>query len=356
MLKLVAAVLTLFVTLYAFADATIPTADKKGSKDNPILKRYEGSFIVAYEQQSFSEFTFPLSRLEPVPNKFDSHNNQIFEPKQKKTIEGAYTRLVYLLPANRSPLEVLRNYQDEIKNKGGKILFECKGEQCGGSSDRSSALLSSGDMSIAAYLYPENKIKDEAFSNGYCAQKEGITDQHYSSAEIPAAGTYVSILTYSGNTAYTAYCEKFNDRTVAIVDIIEQKARDQKMVSVKAEDMAQQITSSGSVSLYGIYFDFNKAEIKAESAPTLGQIAKLLKSDPRLKLLVVGHTDNVGGFASNMELSQHRAAAVVNELAAKYQIQKSRLTPVGVSFASPVASNKTEEGRAKNRRVQLVEN
>jgi outer membrane protein OmpA-like peptidoglycan-associated protein len=81
----------------------------------------------------------------------------------------------------------------------------------------------------------------------------------------------------------------------------------------------------------------------------------LLKSDPKLKLLVVGHTDNVGGFTSNMALSEHRAAAVVNELVTKYQIAQSRLTPVGVSFASPVATNKTEEGRAKNRRVQLVE-
>jgi OmpA-OmpF porin, OOP family len=127
-------------------------------------------------------------------------------------------------------------------------------------------------------------------------------------------------------------------------------------VTVKAEDMAQQIASSGGVALYGIYFDFNKAEIKPESTPTIEQIAKLLKGNPDLKLLVVGHTDNVGGFSSNMELSQRRAAAVVNELVTKYQVAKSRLTPVGVSFASPVASNKTEEGRAKNRRVQLVEN
>ncbi len=345
--------LMLILAVNAFADATIPTADKKGSKDNPLLKRYEGSFIVAYEQQSFGEFTLPLSRLERVPDKRDSMNNGYYEPKQKRSLEGAYTRLVYLLPANRSPLEVLRNYQQEIKSKGGKVLFECKGDECGGDSSRSSAG-GGGSMSLAMYLYPAARIKDEAFSNGSCAQTTSIDDQHYTSAEIPSAGANVSILTYTINEA-GGYCKAFNERTIAIVDIVEEKAREQKMVTVKAEDMAQQIASSGSVALYGIYFDSNKADVKSESTPTLEQMAKLLKSDPRLKLLVVGHTDNVGGFTSNMELSQRRADAVVNELVTKYQVPKVRLTPVGVSFASPMASNKTEEGRAKNRRVALVE-
>ena len=75
-----------------------------------------------------------------------------------------------------------------------------------------------------------------------------------------------------------------------------------------------------------------------------------------MKLLVVGHTDIVGAFSSNMDLSQRRAAAVVNALTAQFGIDKNRLTPVGVAFACPVASDRTEEGRAKNRRVELVEN
>jgi len=74
------------------------------------------------------------------------------------------------------------------------------------------------------------------------------------------------------------------------------------------------ITSSGRIALYGIYFDFNKAEVKAESDATLEQIAKLLKQSSGMKLLVVGHTDNVGAFPFNMDLSQRRAAAVVSAL------------------------------------------
>ena len=129
-----------------------------------------------------------------------------------------------------------------------------------------------------------------------------------------------------------------------------------RMVTVSAGEMAAGISKSGSIALYGILFDFNSAEVKPESTPTLEEMAKLLKSQPALKLLVVGHTDNVGTYEFNVDLSQRRAASVVRTLNSKFAVDPKRLTPVGVSFASPVASNKTEEGRAKNRRVELVEN
>jgi len=95
MFRLVLAIATLATASVALADATIPTADKKGSKDNPLLKRYEGSRIVAYEHKSFAEFTLPLAKLEQVPDQTDGHNNRYHEPKNKKALEGAYTRLVY---------------------------------------------------------------------------------------------------------------------------------------------------------------------------------------------------------------------------------------------------------------------
>jgi outer membrane protein OmpA-like peptidoglycan-associated protein len=151
-------------------------------------------------------------------------------------------------------------------------------------------------------------------------------------------------------------CRAFNGRTVALVDIIEAKEREKKMVTVTAGEMAKSIDSTGRVALYGIYFDFNKADVKPESDETLQQIAALLKQSPTLKLLVVGHTDNVGTFSFNMDLSQRRAAAVVAALATRFAVGKDRLTPIGVSFASPVAPNRTDEGRAKNRRVELVDN
>jgi len=352
MIRLILAVLLTFGAYSTgYGDATVPRADQKGSKDSPILKRYEGSFIVAYERKSFDELVLPLSPLEEVADKRDRHNNRVFEPKQKKALEGVRTRIVYLIPENRSPLEVLRNYQEEIKGKGGQILYECKGSECGGDSGRSSSG-GGGEMSLAMVLFPEERISDPAFSNGHCAMTERIDDQRYTVAELPADNAHVSILTYTLKA--DNYCKALAERTVAVVDILETKAREQKMVTVKAEEMASKLSTAGSVALYGIYFDFNKADVKPESEPTLQEIARLLKADSALKLLVVGHTDNVGSFTSNMTLSQRRAEAVVTALASGHGVDKSRLTPVGVSFACPVAPNTTDEGRAKNRRVELV--
>src|SRR5688572_3767166 len=340
----------------ARAEATVPTADRKGSKDTPLLKRYEGAWIVVFEQQAFGEFRLPVSRLELVPGKIVGNNNRAHEPKTQKDLEGKYTRLVYVIPEGRSPLEVSRNYEEAITAAGGQILWKCKAGECGADSSRSLGG-GGGDTSLAEYLYPSENIKDPNGSTGYCAVAEKITDQRYLAAELPAAGAHASVLTYTLIApGQHDSCRALNGRTIAVVDILEVKEREQKMVTVQAGDMAKAIAATGSVALYGIYFDFNKAEVKPESDPTLEQIAKLMKQSPSLKLLLVGHTDNVGSFASNQDLSQRRAAAVVASLTSRLGVGKERLTPVGVSFASPAASNKTEEGRAKNRRVELVEN
>ena len=120
--------------------------------------------------------------------------------------------------------------------------------------------------------------------------------------------------------------------------------------------MAQQISDTGSVSLYGIFFDTNSASVREDSEMTLQEIVKLFEQQPDLNLLVVGHTDNAGAFEYNMNLSQNRAQSVVDELSTKYGVPQERLVPVGVSYASPVSSNATPEGQALNRRVELVEN
>lgn len=76
--------------------------------------------------QPGTSLSTPLAPLEKVPERRDNHNNSYFEPKQKKELVGAYTRLVYLIPPERSPLEVVGNYADEVKRQGGKVLFECR--------------------------------------------------------------------------------------------------------------------------------------------------------------------------------------------------------------------------------------
>ncbi|MBI3393159.1 MAG: OmpA family protein [Nitrospirae bacterium] len=107
--------------------------------------------------------------------------------------------------------------------------------------------------------------------------------------------------------------------------------------------------------MYGIEFDTNRADLKAASAPIIAEIAKLMIANPNLRIYVVGHTDNVGTLASNLDLSLRRAKSVVKELVTRHKIAGNRLSGQGVGPLVPVATNGTDKGRARNRRVDLVQ-
>ena len=138
------------------------------------------------------------------------------------------------------------------------------------------------------------------------------------------------------------------------IEIIEKEAMKQE-VTADAKFMSEGISTTGHVAIYGIYFDFNKSDVKPESEPALNEIAKLLTGNTNLKVFIVGHTDNVGGIDYNMKLSQARADAVVKALTTKYKVNPQQMKAYGVGQLAPVASNDTEDGKAKNRRVELVE-
>lgn len=106
--------------------------------------------------------------------------------------------------------------------------------------------------------------------------------------------------------------------------------------------------------VYQIYFDFNSDRIREESEPTLKQIADALSRHADWRLGIEGHTDNVGGASYNLTLSQRRAAAVRNALVQRYRIDPTRLTSSGAGLSRPKDTNTTLEGRARNRRVELV--
>lgn len=127
----------------------------------------------------------------------------------------------------------------------------------------------------------------------------------------------------------------------------------QQEVTADASTLKNEIESSGRVSVYGINFETGKAAITPESEPVLAQVQKLLDENGDLKLRIEGHTDNVGARAANQALSAQRAAAVRGWLVA-HGISEDRLTTQGFADAKPLADNSTEEGRAKNRRVDLV--
>ncbi len=231
-------------------------------------------------------------------SKFDAFDFRD-EKGKKITVEGKYYWAEYQIRKgfpSPSGLEVIRNYENAIKKLGGNRVFQ--------------------DGNYAIYL--KLITKEKTF--------------------------WVYVDSWAGGAKGEAYR----------ITIIEKEEMVQEVVA-DAKSLMSDIQTKGSASVYGIYFDFDKADIKPESEPAIKEIAKLLQENRGLKLYVVGHTDNVGGIDYNMKLSKARADAVVKELTTKYKISPDRLRAYGVASLAPVASNKTEEGRAKNRRVELVE-
>ncbi len=226
---------------------------------------------------------------------FDRYEFRVSSEK-KEAVEGHHLFIIYDLNDNvqaPSPLQIGRNYINAAKSVGGQLVSE--------------------------WHDPGEDVVVKVVKNG----KE----------------TWAYI-TANGSGAYS-------------MDIVEKEAMKQDVVA-DASSMNKTIKETGKVALYGIYFDTGKSVLKPESDASLQEIAKLLKENAGLKLYVVGHTDNTGIFDANMKLSQDRAMAVVTALTTKYGINGTRLKACGDGPTAPVASNDTEEGKALNRRVELV--
>jgi OmpA-OmpF porin, OOP family len=349
---LIAAFVLTLCAGYANSDATEPSIDLAGSADPIGIARFASSKIVAYDHKAYDEYIFTTGPLVPAADSEarDASNNKLFEFKTKQTLEGARTRLIYLLPPGRSPLEALRGYQQSLIGMDAVKRFECAAENCGGDASRSSNG-GGGAQSIAMKLWPMSRVGVEDFSNSACAQTIGISDQRFASFEVPGKA-FVQVHAFLGQD--DLYCKVMNDRVLIVVDVLEVKAREQNMVTLSASELNSAIVSTGRVAIYGILFDTGSSVIKPESNASLEQIATLLRQNPALKLHVVGHTDNHGTLDSNFALSKARAAAVAAALSTQYAIPAVRLSANGVSSLAPVTSNLEEAGRAKNRRVELV--
>jgi outer membrane protein OmpA-like peptidoglycan-associated protein len=311
-------------------------ADLPGSKDHPRLKRFRGSEIVAYDVKRFDTFELQTSTF----TRYDlgAKRREFAEPPLK--LEGARTQIWYEAPGETSSTELIRNYQNELKGEGFTILYDSTQDPAA--------------VNWINFLAPfaDQKIKTSRSNYVFYAADQQSLRVTSARLERPQGDIYVYLTAVEWPKEDTIY--KAKQGVYVSVDVIELRPMVQDMVVVKADEMTKSLGSTGRVALYGISFDFNKAEIKPESKPALEEIAKLLKQEPGLRLHVVGHTDSVGGYEFNLSLSKRRAEAVVGALSQEYGVSASRLTPNGVAYLAPVAVNTTEEGRAKNRRVELV--
>lgn len=287
--------------------------DVEGSKDHPLVSRYPGSVITEYQVTAFDEFTLPLGK--------EDHEGKFAKTQH---LEGKITRLVYDAPAGRSLLEVYRNYESALKRGGFQVLWACvNADGCG---DQNPTLIAAQGS------------EDWQWSSGLRLLTAKLSR--------PEGDVYTYL--------FVGQWSDLSRGTSVHLYIIEVKPMEEGLITVNAAALASDITRTGHSAVYGIYFDTGKADVKPESDAALNEIAKLLQQDPKLKLHVVGHTDNVGTLASNMDLSRRRADAVAKVLTTKYKIAALRLDAQGVGPLAPVASNDSEDGRAKNRRVELV--
>lgn len=332
----------LFVAGPALADTTVPTQDLKGLGDPPGLSRYTGSVLLYRNDADYDELRLPVSR--PV--------DKGGEPVAPKVLEarGQRSSLQYLVPPGRSPLEVLRNYQQAYKAQGFETVYECAGPACGASD------VSLHGFDLGRLLVPANyasAIGDN--SPAACAGGAFVGDLRYAVLQNKASGAAMALMSWKpGNVS--AYCDEaaFKKHASVFLVRVQPQARAQTMETLSATELGQSLTATGKVAVYGILFDTNKSDIKPESRPSLEQIGALMKQNPGIRLHVVGHTDNVGGFDANLGLSKRRAEAVAAALTRDFGVARERLTANGVASLAPVQSNADEAGRARNRRVELV--
>ncbi len=225
---------------------------------------------------------------------FDAYTFTVGPNKKTETVEGKVWKYTYYPQANMKPvpseLQIIRNHENAIKEQGGTVVYSEK--------SKATFELAKNDKDIWVELRTE-------FTGKYWL-------------------------------------------------VILEKAEMAQDVAANAEALARGLKTVGHMVVKGILFDTAKSTLKPESAQAIGEVAKLLQADPGLKLFVVGHTDTVGSVDSNLKLSQDRAEAVLQSLVRDHGIAAARLRSFGCGPFAPVASNDTEDGKAQNRRVELV--
>lgn len=271
-----------------------------GAHDHPAISRFPKSCMNDFQERDFEAYEFPLGAG---------------DQGKTQTVEGHYFLAGYKMPENIGCTQVLRNYENAFKaahlkiNKG-KGLPEASQSATGG-------------LSVGWY-----------------------TDRWMTGIGKTKAGAPYYVL---------QTCVEWNsNETYGLTLVVETKNMEQLVEVASADFMAEQIAKTGRVALYGITFATGKSDITPDSAKELEQIGNLLAQKPDWKLRVEGHTDNVGNAKANLELSKKRAAAVKDWLVKKHGVSAARLLTEGYGDTKPVADNGSDDGRAKNRRVELA--
>ena len=320
-------ILGLIVIVGVFLFLNLQDVKAQEVKDHPALSKYEGSEIIAYQVEDYAPYVLGTGPQEEKGEEFRGHRKYFSDFID---LEGKVTRLQYAVNIEEGLFKVFKNYEQALKEAGYQILYT--------TSDKESSW-PFWNETVYHHEWGINPVRGDQFRDPF-----GRNGFYF----LTAKGTY------NGNNIYFAlFINPDQDDIIITQDVIEINPMESGLVTAaKIED---DIKSSGFVSIYGIHFDTDKAVIKEESKPALKEIALFLNNHSDKKYYIVGHTDNVGDLSYNMNLSEKRAESVMNELINGYGVDSTQIEAYGVASLAPVTSNATEAGKARNRRVEIVE-
>lgn len=301
--------------------------DIEGGKDYPLISRFEGSIMEFFKETKWGSYKLPVNEK----GNLDWDKPQV--------IEGKVVRIQYSVAKDNNSEYVMQNYKAAFKASGFTVLIAIATDQLGFSNRPHSW----GDKYYRSGLYGNDGLNNDIFGMGI-----GLPSWKNDHSFIAAKGHK------DGKEIFAiVYIVVDNDYTLITQDIIEKQLLETGKVT--AEIVSKGIQNDGHIAIYDILFETGKWDIKPESEQVFRNIAEYMNSNPAKKFYIVGHTDNVGDFEANMTLSENRAKSVLNELVVKHGVKAENLKAYGVSSLAPVANNATEEGRKKNRRVDIVE-
>jgi outer membrane protein OmpA-like peptidoglycan-associated protein len=307
----------LAMALSAGPPAGAQTATSSRFVEPTIVSRYEGSVIKEQTQTAFDQTVLTTGV---------AANGNLSELR----FEGRRTWTAMQGPSGRSAFEIFASYRAAISQAGFQTVYTCSREQC------PQRLFGSGLGGNASSALPRAL---SLYGDG------SVEDRHYLLARrsTPDGEEYIRLATSGPRLP------------VAVLDILQPAAREQKVRVLDRDQIASDIAASGRAVLYAIFFDFDSATIKPGSDEQLMQLAAYLAAHPGVNVYIVGHTDAKGALEYNADLAGRRAAAIVAALAHKHGVAAERLSARSVGELAPVSTNDTEAGRALNRRVEIVE-
>ncbi|MCI5083374.1 MAG: OmpA family protein [Saprospiraceae bacterium] len=296
-------------------------------EDHPLIERFPKTTLEWCETQSFGSYHIAVGPQTGYKNIDDWVD-----------VEGKIYRLYYILKGQASVSEVYQNYRNELKRSEFEIL--------------------------ANGAFPQRNVKKEVGGNTWMGTayaknpypiNSGVQLFHGSS-DSGGMGYIAAKLQRPDLTAYAviAAYQHHADEVLICIDIIEQEALRDNQVQVNTDYLARELQEKGTVSIYGIEFEYDKYDLLPASKPILKVIADFLQQQKNINLYVIGHTDMRGTLTYNLTLSEKRAQAVVDYLVSKHGIRRDRLEGKGVGPLAPKSTNETETGRQLNRRVELV--